>query len=177
MKWTSDQRAELNKWIRDPHFQTHTDRNLRGANLRRANLCGANLRGVNLYGANLYGADLYKADLHGADLYRANLYQADLYKANLREAHLQGANLYGANLREAHLQGANLCGTGLYVFYTTQHQAIYIPWQRRLKIGCEEYDLDHWMEHYQRIGRHYKYSAQEIAQYGKFIQICKEASD
>ena len=95
--------------------------------------------------------------------------QYDLWDANL-----QGADLRRANLQGAHLQDADLRVTHLWVFRTTKHTAIYVPWQKLLKIGCLEYPIDHWLKNYEEIGRNQEFTEQEIKQYGMFIRICAE---
>ena len=91
---------------------------LGGANLGGANLRGANLRGANLGGANLRGANLGDANLGGA---------------NLRGAYLGGAR-YGDDVP---LTKNPLYLTGLYydVLIVDKH----------IKIGCELYSTDEWI--------------------------------
>ena len=111
--------------------------------------------------------DLRDAHLQDADLRRANLWDANLQGADLRRANLRGANLWGADLRVTHL----------WVFRTTQYTAIYVPWQRILKIECLEYPIDHWLKNYEEIGRNQEFTEQEIKQYGMFIRICAEEEE
>ena len=83
---------------------------------------------------------------------------------------LRNANLQGANLR-----GADLWSADLWVFRTTKHTAIYVPWQKLLKIGCLEYKIEKWQKKYKSIGKLHDFSEKEIKQYGQFIKLCAEA--
>ena len=137
-----------------------------GANLREANLSGMDLSGADLRGANLRWADLGGADLGGA-----NLSEADLRGANLGRANLSEANLGGADLAEAYLGGANLQFTNVFACAAGKHPVYYVPWQRRLKIGCIEKTLEWWLENYAEAGRKNKYTEADIARYGAIIQM------
>jgi uncharacterized protein YjbI with pentapeptide repeats len=154
---------------------------LRYANLQSANLYGADLKDANLYVANLQSANLEGADLYGANLRRANLYGAILRSADLRGADLSGANLEGADLRYADLRGANLKGANLYganlggakgilIFQAEQHPAYFQG--THIKIGCEYHPVGYWMENYRTIGEKNGYTAEQIEDYGSFINIC-----
>mgnify|MGYP006113740101 CR=1 FL=1 len=72
------------------------------------NLNGADLKGIIIYKAILDGADLRSADLSGADLRSANLTNAILTDAILKETILISANLTGVDLINLDLTGTNL---------------------------------------------------------------------
>ncbi len=142
------------------------------ANLSRANLSRANLYGANLYGANLYGADLSGANLYGANLSGANLYGADLSRANLSGADLSRADLSGANLYGADLYGADLSGANnipLVVIIGSRHSLL-LQRDGQLIIGCHCKPLTWWVEHYKGIGEKEGYTANQIAEYGGYIE-------
>ncbi len=144
---------------------------LEGANLEDANLWDANLWVANLRGANLRGADLRGADLRGADLWGANLRGVDLWGANLRGANLRGADLWGANLRGANLRGANFWGaSGRFATCSFgRHFAVAVS--GCIWVGCEHHTYEHWLNHYEAIGRQHRYSDAEIALYGAWIKM------
>ncbi len=150
---------------------------LQGADLRNADLRNADLRHADLWHANLRNADLRNADLRNANLRNANLWNANLRHANLRHADLRNADLRNVNLRNANLWNANLRHADLWTFQTTTYRAIYIPWQRILKIGCLEYSIDEWVKWYRRLGDENNFTDTEITQYGMFIKICAEVRD
>ena len=133
------------------------------ANLGGADLRGANLRGANLIDANLGGANLRGADLGGADLWGANLWGANLGGANLRGADLRGANLWGA--KGVDLPIISITGTAHSFQYIDCHIAI----------GCEIHHLEYWLIMYESIGRQYEYTPEQIAEYGRYIKMCKQA--
>ncbi len=127
------------------------------------------------------GIDLREADLAGADLREANLAEADLSWANLRRADLTGADLRradltGADLREANLAGADL--TGAYLTgaegpfthgYFGRHHAVAAGGY--ISIGCERHAYDWWLNSYQKCGARHGYTADEIADYGAWIEL------
>ena len=84
-------------------------------------------------------------------------------------------DLRNADLRNADLRCVNLQDTDLWVFRTTKHTAIYVPWQKLLKIGCLEYPIEKWQTEYKSIGKLHDFSEKEIKQYGQFIKLCAEA--
>jgi hypothetical protein len=107
---------------------------------------------------------------------RADLSGADLSEADLSEADLSGADLSGADLRWAYLRWANLSGADLSdaeiiaaVGQFGLHQAIAAGGY--ISIGCERHDYQHWLDHYEEIGRGYGYTEAEIARYGAWIKL------
>lgn len=108
-----------------------------------------------------------------ANLQGANLRDANLWGANLRDANLQGANLQGANLEDANFNGTCLQDKVIVQFsFDNRHQAILIG--DELSIGCEKHSLDHWLEHYESIGKSSQYTDAEIRAYGILIKACAE---
>jgi hypothetical protein len=130
--------------------------NLRGADLSLADLRGADLSGANLREAYLSGADLRGANLRGA---------------NLREAYLRAADLRGANLREAYLSGADLRGASgpFTIGYFGRHHAVAAGGY--IFIGCERRTYDEWLTKAKAIGQENCYTADEIADYVKWIKL------
>ena len=143
------------------------------ADLSRANLIGADLSRANLSGANLRGADLIGANLRGANLIDANLIDANLIDANLRGADLIGADLSRANLSRANLSGANLRGAKNVIlqFIASRHQVNVID--NMVRIGCQNHDLQWWLENYQEVGQSERYTEKEIAEYGMILDHIK----
>ena len=113
--------------------------------------------------SNLSGANLYEADLSGANLSGANLSEANLSGANLYEADLSGANLYEAD--GINLPAISINGTAHSFQYVDGH----------VKIGCEFHHLEYWLIMYESIGRRYDYTPEQIAEYGRYIKMCKQA--
>ena len=145
------------------------------ANLSGANLFRANLSGANLFRANLSGANLFRANLFGANLSRANLFGANLSRANLSRANLFGANLFGANLFRANLSEANLfeiSGKEIMTFQFNRHFAQ--ANDGYISIGCQNFSIKYWLDHYIEIGREANYSEKEILVYGKWIKLVSE---
>jgi len=131
--------------------------------------------GANLREADLYEADLREADLRGADLRGADLREADLREADLRGADLRGADLRGAYLYEANLYGADLCeakGIELPIISISGscHNLQYMA--GKIKIGCENYTVEKWLNDYKEIGKHNNYTPEQIAEYGEYIKMC-----
>jgi hypothetical protein len=149
-----------------------------GANLNGANLSRASLNGANLSRASLDGANLVGANLDGAYLYGANLNGAYLDGANLSRARLDGANLVGANLVGASLDGANLVGANLDGAYLSRiaitlvgsRHVITAFGRDRVCIGCQQYALDYWLEHFRAIGRANEYPDEAVEEYGILLQ-------
>ena len=137
-----------------------------GIDLRAANLTRADLREANLREADLAGADLREANLTGADLTGA-----DLSRADLREADLSRADLAGADLREANLAWADLTGAeGPFTHgYFGRHHAVAAGGY--ISIGCERHDYEWWLNNYQKCGSRHGYTADEIADYGAWIEL------
>ena len=83
-------------------------------------------------------------------------------------ANLCGANLCGANLYRAkgiNLPIISLAGTAHHFQYINGHIAI----------GCEFYHLEYWLIMYEAIGRENNYTPEQIAEYGRYIKMCKQA--
>jgi hypothetical protein len=138
------------------------------ANLSGANLSGANLSGANLSGADLSGANLRRANLSGADLSGANLSRADLSEANLSGANLSGANLRGANLRGAKTDDKTAIDRWSMVIVGSAH--VIAATQSQVSIGCRTYPINHWLEHYEEIGKHAGYTPEQIEEYGGHLR-------
>ena len=100
------------------------------------------------------------ADLRGADLCEANLREADLYEADLRGADLRGADLRGAKGIE--LPIISISGS----CHNLQYMA------GKIKIGCENYTVEKWLNDYKEIGKHNNYTPEQIAEYGEYIKMC-----
>ena len=145
----------------------------RGADLRGADLRGADLRGADLRDAYLCGADLRGADLCDADLRDAKLCDADLCDADLRDANLRGANLCGANLCDANLRDAWLYGSHIPGLLSIQGSSWPLfAYQDYIRIGCERWPVEHWLENYQVIGEKHNYTQEQIAEYKAYIDTC-----
>jgi hypothetical protein len=114
-----------------------------------------------------------RADLSGADLIGANLSHADLIGANLIGANLSHANLIGANLIGANLIGANLIGAKNVIlqFIASRHQVNVID--NMVRIGCQNHDLQWWLENYQAVCQSERYTEKEIAEYGMILDHIK----
>ena len=136
-----------------------------GADLYGAYLCEADLRKSDLCEANLYGANL-----RGADLCEANLREADLYEADLRGADLRGADLREANLYGADLRGAKGIELPIISISGSCHNLQYMA--GKIKIGCENYTVEKWLNDYKEIGKHNNYTPEQIAEYGEYIKMC-----
>jgi uncharacterized protein YjbI with pentapeptide repeats len=139
-------------------------KNLRGADLREANLREADLRGADLREADLHWANLRGADLRGADLRGADLRGADLRGADLREA-----DLHWADLREANL---TFC-KGILSFTFEKHLLIYYKHNNshRIKAGCHDYPIEHWLEHGESIGQKQGYTKDQIDMHMAVIKL------
>ena len=94
-------------------------------------------------------------------------------KANLIDADLRGANLGGANLRGANLRGAKGVDLPIISITGTAHSFQYIDCH--IAIGCEIHHLEYWLIMYESIGRQYEYTPEQIAEYGRYIKMCKQA--
>ena len=135
-------------------------------NLRRADLSGADLSEADLSEADLRWADLIWADLRWADLRRADLRRADLRGADLSEADLSEADLSEADLSEADLRRA----VGPFTVGSFgRHTAVAAGGD--ISIGSERHTYDWWLTNYEACGQRNDYTAEEIADYGAWIQI------
>jgi len=138
-------------------------------NNRGADLRGADLRETNLWKANLWGANLRESDLRGADLWETDLWESDLRRADLR-----GTNLWGANLRESDLRGAGHSIKLPIINITGSRHSVHLI-NDKIKIGCEIYSVEYWLNNYEQIGKDNGYSKKEIKEYKKYIDMCAEA--
>jgi hypothetical protein len=120
-----------------------------------------NLSRADLSWADLRWADLRWADLSWADLSGADLRWADLRRADLRRADLRGADLSGADLRRA--VGPFTVGS------FGRHTAVAAGGD--ISIGSERHTYDWWLTNYEACGQRNDYTAEEIADYGAWIQI------
>jgi hypothetical protein len=109
---------------------------------------GVNLDGASLVGANLNGANLSRASLNGANLSRASL---------------DGANLVGANL-----DGAD--HSRIAITLVGSRHVITAFGRDRVCIGCQQYALDYWLEHFRAIGRANEYPDEAVEEYGILLQ-------
>ena len=97
-----------------------------------------------------------RIDLSGADLSGANLCGTDLGGAFLSGAFLHGADLTGA-------EGPFTHG------YFGRHHAVAAGGY--ISIGCERHAYDWWLNSYQKCGARNGYTADEIADYGAWIEL------
>jgi hypothetical protein len=147
--------------------------NLSGVNLSEANLYKVNLHKANLPFANLYKANLYKANLSESSLPNANLFRADLSNADLYKANLSFANLYKANLYRANLSVSNTQHTkGILSFTGEKYTLVYYRYedQYRVKIGCIDHSIQHWLDNYQYIGETNGFNEDEMELYLTMIK-------
>lgn len=121
---------------------------------------------------NINGHDVHieaNAQLENADLSKACLSLVDLSGANLYGTNLRGADLYKVDLRYANLVGCK----GIITFNFERDMGIYYRCKDEyyIKIGCENYTLDYWLNNYKEIGKSYKYSEGHINMYGDMIRL------
>ena len=102
----------------------------------------------------------------GIDLREANLAGADLRRADLTGAYLSGADLSGADLRWADLTGAE--GPFTHGYFGRHHA---VAAGGYISIGCERHAYDWWLNSYQKCGARNGYTADEIADYGAWIEL------
>ena len=110
--------------------------------------------------------------LDGTEKLVNDLRGADLRGADLRGADLRGANLRRANLEGAYLRGADLSFTTVVTFTLGKHYG-YLH-EDYLEIGCQGHYLEHWLEHYPRIGKESGYSKKLIEVYGRQIKLLSD---
>jgi hypothetical protein len=122
-----------------------------------------------LVDANLEDADLRGSNLRNADLTNANLKYANLEDADLTNANLTNADLRGADLTNADLRYTNLTNTELITFNLGKDPAFYC--KGILRIGCDNYSIEHWVNSYEEIGKENDYSKEEIELYGNVINL------
>ena len=111
----------------------------------------------------------------------AYLRGADLSFANLRGAYLRGADLRGADLSGAKLSDENLRGAkGLLPHAVIPLQIggsmhwIIVREVGHITIGCEHHPVDWWLEHYEALGRSERYTKEQIAEYKRHIDYCRD---
>jgi hypothetical protein len=102
----------------------------------------------------------------GIDLREANLAGADLRRADLTGAYLRRADLTGADLRWADLTGAE--GPFTHGYFGRHHA---VAAGGYISIGCERHAYDWWLNSYQKCGARNGYTADEIADYGAWIEL------
>jgi hypothetical protein len=44
----------------------------------------------------------------------------------------------------------------------------------QIQIGCEIHSIEHWIENYKKIGVAHGYSAEQIEEYGDYIQVIQK---
>ena len=98
--------------------------------------------------------------------WRINLFGADLRGADLREANLTGANLSGADLRGANLTGAE--GPFTHGYFGRHHA---VAAGGYISIGSERHAYEWWLNNHQKCGSRHWYTADEIADYGAWIEL------
>ena len=102
----------------------------------------------------------------GIDLREANLAGADLRWADLTGAYLRRADLTGADLTGADLTGAE--GPFTHGYFGRHHA---VAAGGYISIGCERHAYDWWLNSYQKCGARNGYTADEIADYGAWIEL------
>ena len=110
----------------------------------------------------------------------ADLCDAYLRGADLRGAYLRGADLRDADLRDADLRDANLCDAWLYGSHIPGLLSIQgsswplFAYQDYIRIGCERWPVEHWLENYQVIGEKHNYTPEQIIEYRGYIDLCAQ---
>jgi hypothetical protein len=89
-------------------------------------------------------------------------------RANLSDANLSDADLSDANLSRANLSDAK---NVILQFKASRHQVNVID--NMVRIGCQNHDLQWWLENYQAVGRSERYTEKEIAEYGMILDHIK----
>jgi len=89
-------------------------------------------------------------------------------RANLSDADLSDANLSGANLSRANLIDAK---NVILQFIASRHQVNVID--NMVRIGCQNHDLQWWLENYQAVGKNKSYTETQIAEYGMILDHIK----
>lgn len=89
--------------------------------------------------------------------------------ADLSGEDLSFANLFGVKLKGAKLIGATIPHIGIYTFNLGRDDGWYF--EGNVQIGCEHHSLEHWLEHYESIGKNAGYSEDEIRRYGAFLSF------
>jgi len=82
----------------------------------------------------------------------------------LRDANLIVANLIGANLRGADLPIITIIGSVHSLQFSNN----------KIRIGCEYFTAEHWLENYESIGKENNYTVEQLKEYKKYIDMCKE---
>jgi hypothetical protein len=132
---------------------------------------GENWRNRELFRVRLCFANLNRIDLRGSNLCLANLYRTNLENAKLNDVNLERATLVNSNLSGADLRGAKLSfikGKNILFFALGGHTGQYVDGE--IRIGCEVYTLEEWLDTYRKIGEKYSYSPDEIRRYGSILK-------
>ena len=87
----------------------------------------------------------------------------------LRWADLRWADLSGADLREADLRGAKLAAKEYICQIRASRHGI-VAIDDDVRIGCERKPLAEWLQTFEAVGREYKYTEAEIAEYGGWLR-------
>lgn len=90
--------------------------------------------------------------------------------ANLEGAYLKGANLVGADLKGANLRGAKGVTLPVISISGSRHSVYYHD--GTITIGCESHTAAEWIKNYKSIGEANEYTAEQIAEYKQYINIC-----
>ena len=106
---------------------------------------------------------------NGASLNMASLDMASLNGASLNGASLDGASLYGASLE-------NTSGAVYPLISISGTMHLFCYYDGHITIGCEYHHLEYWLIMYESIGRRYEYTPEQIAEYGRYIKMCRGLS-
>ena len=137
----------------------------------KAKLQRMDLSGVDLSNHDLTGGDLTGSSLKGANLKNCTLKSMSLSGVDLKDADISGANFHGCDFR-----GAGLNGVPLMRFQYQRDEAHY-QFDGMIRVACEYYSVDHWVENYQAIGEANQYTDEQIEMYGEFFKWCKRLEE
>jgi hypothetical protein len=161
----------------------------RGAYFSCAQMARADLRDADLRGACMRSVDAQEADFRGADL----------READLRRSYLQRARFEGARLDKARIDLANIHRVGGAESFVGAHMHADVGDVRirkilqiegsahtitavvlardarsigevRVKIGCTDFKLCHWLGEHERIGHDAGYSEEQIKEYLEYLK-------
>ena len=99
----------------------------------------------------------------------ASLNMASLDMASLNGASLDGASLYGASLE-------NTSGAVYPLISISGTMHLFCYYDGHITIGCEYHHIEYWLIMYEAIGRENDYTPEQIAEYGRYIKMCKAVS-
>ena len=141
-------------WVYKDAIVLYESRVVRRGEVRGGVVCGGEVWGGVVWGGVVRGGEVWGGEVRGGEV-------------------------WGGEVRGGEVRGGVVCGGevwgGVFEKSTFQVQGsghfLNISHPNHIQIGCHNHTFEYWKENFRRIGKLEGYSKEQIAEYGKYIEM------